>query len=202
MSHSGSISVWIESAKAGCEVAAIRLWNRYRTMLLTLARKKLGVADKSVIDEEDIVVEAFYTFLRRCRQGRYPDLRDRDDLGRLLVAITIHRTKNRVRDIMRQKRVGGGPLNSSEPMVAYNFQAFDLLPNSDPSPDVLAALTDTFQKFLSLFVDGEVRSIVLYKLEGRSNLEIAAAIGRSVPTVERRLRLIRERWLEELSNEE
>lgn len=171
-------------------------------MLLSLARKKLGVADKSVIDEEDIALEAFNTFLHRCRQGRYPDLRDRDDLGRLLVAITLRRTKNRVRDIMRQKRVGGVPANPSEPMVAHDFQAFDLLPGTDPSPDVLAALTDTFQKFLSLFVDGEVRSIVLYKLEGRSNSEIAAAIGRSVPTVERRLRLVRQRWLEELSNEQ
>jgi DNA-directed RNA polymerase specialized sigma24 family protein len=39
--------------------------------------------------------------------------------------------------------------------------------------------------------------MVLYKLDGHTNAEIAAKIGRSLPTVERRLRLIRDIWREE-----
>jgi DNA-directed RNA polymerase specialized sigma24 family protein len=39
--------------------------------------------------------------------------------------------------------------------------------------------------------------MVLYKLEGYTNREIAEKLGRSRPTIERRLRLIREIWREE-----
>jgi DNA-binding NarL/FixJ family response regulator len=40
----------------------------------------------------------------------------------------------------------------------------------------------------------ELRSIAVWKMEGYSNPEIAARLGRAVATVERRLRLIRKRW--------
>ena len=43
-------------------------------------------------------------------------------------------------------------------------------------------------------LDDELRSIALWKLEGYTNEEIATRIGRVVPTVERRLRMIRSLW--------
>ena len=43
-------------------------------------------------------------------------------------------------------------------------------------------------------LDGDMRHIALLKLEGYTNEEIAAAMGCSLPTVERRLRLIRKAW--------
>jgi DNA-directed RNA polymerase specialized sigma24 family protein len=46
-------------------------------------------------------------------------------------------------------------------------------------------------------LDDEMRVIVLSKLDGYTNVEIAARIERSVPTIERRLRLLRERWQQE-----
>ena len=36
--------------------------------------------------------------------------------------------------------------------------------------------------------------MAVWKLEGHTNEEIAALLGRSVPTVERKLRLIRKLW--------
>lgn len=39
--------------------------------------------------------------------------------------------------------------------------------------------------------------MVLYKLEGRSNAEIADLLGRSRPTIERRMRMVRDIWREE-----
>jgi DNA-directed RNA polymerase specialized sigma24 family protein len=59
-------------------------------------------------------------------------------------------------------------------------------------------VADSLNHLLLNFSDGELRSIVLYKLEGYSNDEVAEKIGRSVPTIERRLRLVREKWLKEL----
>jgi DNA-directed RNA polymerase specialized sigma24 family protein len=49
--------------------------------------------------------------------------------------------------------------------------------------------------------DEELREIALLKLQGFTNEEIAARIGRALPTVERRLRLIRQTWKEEAADE-
>ncbi len=43
-------------------------------------------------------------------------------------------------------------------------------------------------------LDGELRQIAVWKMEGYTNGEIADKIGRSEPTVERRLRRIRRLW--------
>jgi DNA-directed RNA polymerase specialized sigma24 family protein len=42
--------------------------------------------------------------------------------------------------------------------------------------------------------DDEFRAIALWKLEGRTHQEIAEKAGRSLPTIERRLKLIRCQW--------
>ena len=72
------------------------------------------------------------------------------------------------------------------------------LTNCEPSPELIATVADSLNHLLSNFSDGELRSIVLLKLEGYSNDEVAEKIGRSVPTIERRLRLVRDRWLNEM----
>ena len=46
--------------------------------------------------------------------------------------------------------------------------------------------------------DDQLRQIAVHKLEGYTNEEIASKINRALPTVERRLRLIRERWHKEI----
>ena len=60
-----------------------------------------------------------------------------------------------------------------------------------------ALVAEQFEHLLDTLPDDELRRIALLKLEGHSNAEIAANIDRSVPTVERRLRLIRDTWHEE-----
>lgn len=200
MSVSGSVSRWIEGAKVGCEHAALMLWSRYRLMLMGLARKKLGVAPRCVADEEDVVIEAFQSFLRRCREGNYADVVDRDDLGRLLVAITVHKTTNQVRDQLRQKRVGSIARDPAGILAARQFGGVDQLPGSEPPPDLVPILEDSLNNLLAKFGDRELRAIVLYKLKGCSNKDVARRIGRSVITVQRRLRLIREKWQEELGH--
>ncbi len=55
-------------------------------------------------------------------------------------------------------------------------------------------IAEDFERLLLLLADDELRRIALLKLEGYTNEELAQRIGRSIPTVERRLRLIRETW--------
>jgi IS30 family transposase len=50
---------------------------------------------------------------------------------------------------------------------------------------------------LDLLEDEQLVQIALLKLEGCTNREIADRINRSQPTVERRLKLIRDTWQED-----
>src|SRR5262245_6944183 len=118
VSFNGSVSDWIDGVKAGCETAAASLWERYGSQLMLIARRRLQRSSTAVVDEEDIAVDAFHSFLRRCREGNYPEVRDRDDLGRLLVAITVHKANNQIRNqqcIRRDtRRTSGEPTNGHD----------------------------------------------------------------------------------------
>lgn len=200
MSFSGSVSVWIKGVKAGCESAAAKLWERYRKRLLGVARRKLDGELKAVADEEDVAVTAFQSFLCRCRKGGYPGLRDRDELWRLLVTIAVHKAKNQVRDQTCQKRRSVSIPDQS--LLPHDFGPIprEFLASEEYSPEMAAMVSDSLQQLLAIFPDGELRQIVLYKIEGCTNDEIASKIGRSLPTVERRLKLIRKKWRRELKD--
>jgi DNA-directed RNA polymerase specialized sigma24 family protein len=58
-------------------------------------------------------------------------------------------------------------------------------------------LAEELQRLLDLLEDEELVQIALLKLEGCTNPEIADRVDRSLPTVERRLRLIRSTWQRE-----
>ena len=57
----------------------------------------------------------------------------------------------------------------------------------------------SFRRLLGLLGDTELRSVAVWKMEGWTNEEIAQQIGRSLPTVERKLRMIRGLWEKEVT---
>ena len=64
----------------------------------------------------------------------------------------------------------------------------------EPTPEFAAQVAEECQRLLDGLGDDELRMLALWKMEGYTNAEIAAKLGRSQPTVERKLRLIRSRW--------
>ena len=71
----------------------------------------------------------------------------------------------------------------------------------EPTPEFAAEMVEAVDRLFDQLDDDELRQIALHKLEGCTNEEIAGKIGRALPTVERRLRLIRERWQGEIGDE-
>ena len=100
---SGSVTHWIGALRGGELDAAQPLWERYFARLVRLAQGRLrtwrrpGAAE----DEEDAVLSAFDSFCRAATQGRFPRLDDRDDLWRLLVAITERKVIDQMRRVRR-----------------------------------------------------------------------------------------------------
>jgi RNA polymerase sigma factor (sigma-70 family) len=205
MSHSDdSVDQWIDRLKAGDQEAAAKLWRRYYQRLVGLARKKLGDSPRRAADEEDVVLSAFQSFCQRAQEGRFPDLRDRDDLWHLIVRITERKAYDQLRDQMRKKRGSGLVAGESAFM---NLQArsegvgINGVAGPEPTPQFAAEMIEAVDRLFDQLADDELRQIALHKLEGYTNEEIAGKIGCALPTVERRLRLIRKRWQGEIGDE-
>jgi len=191
-----SVSQWIEGLKAGDEQAAEALWRRYYERMVGLARRKFGAASRRAADEEDVALSAFESFARGAQQGRFPNLRDRHDLWRLVFRITQCKAADQVQAETRKKR-GGGRVAGESIFERHDRsgdgRGIERVQGREPTPAAAAMTAETVRVLLGL-LEGDLRPIALLKLEGFTNAEIAARVGRSPPTVERRLSLIRKIW--------
>lgn len=185
----GPVTVWLERLKAGDAAAAKPLWDRYFERLVGLARARLRSRPRAAADEEDVALSAFDSFCRGAAAGRFPRLDDRDDLWQLLFVLTTRKAIGLVRHETRKKR--GGLAAGATP------DALAGLAGDEPSPEVVAEVTEECARLLGLLGDGQLRQVAIWKMEGYTNEEIARLLDRAVPTVERRLAAIRKIWEEE-----
>jgi RNA polymerase sigma factor (sigma-70 family) len=200
MSSAASVTTWIEHLRAGNHAAAQHLWDRYLARLVGLARKKLRGVPRAAADEEDVALSAFDSFCRGLEQGRFPRLEDRDDLWALLVVITARKAID-LRQHCKSQREGAGKVRTEsvlDELLGDEESAAGIgqVVGREPTPEMAAQVADQFRQLLGLLPNEEVRSVALWKLEGYTNAEIADRLGRADATVERRLKLIRNRWKE------
>ncbi len=196
MSTPGSVSQWIEELKTGQGGAATRLWDRYYGRLMQYARRRMNGAPRRVSDEEDLVIAAFQSFFHRAADGQFPALDERSGLWGLLVKITERKAVNAMRHRMTEKRGGGRELGESAAGWLTCGDSDGVMARAEdslPSPFALAAMAELLNS-----LDDELRQIVTLRCNGMTYEEIARRINRSVATVERRLKLIRDRWEKEL----
>ncbi len=202
MSSIGSVTYWLRRLKARDQTAVQQLWEGYFRRLIWLARKKLQAAPRSAADEEDVALSAFDNFCRGVQEGRFPQLCDRDDLWQILVVITGRKARNLVKSERRQKR-GGGKVHHQSALRGGESGAgpagFGQIISREPDPKFVAQVADQCRHLLAKLPDAELRSVAVWKMEGYTNEELAAKLGRSRATVERKLGLIRGIWENELT---
>jgi DNA-directed RNA polymerase specialized sigma24 family protein len=179
-----SVTLWLEQLKAGDPAAAKPLWDCYFARLVALARARLRSAGRTAADEEDVALSAFDSFCRGAEAGRFPQLGDRDDLWQVLFLLTTRKVIGLVRRETRAKR--GGQDRVAQPA--------DAVVAADPTPEFAAEVAEECERLLGLLRDGRLREVAVWKMEGYTNVEIAEKLGRSVPTVERKLAAIRAIW--------
>jgi DNA-directed RNA polymerase specialized sigma24 family protein len=198
MDAAGSVTGWIEEAKAGESLAVQRLWERYFEQLLRIGRRRLGHQARRVADEEDVALSALNSFFAGAKQGRYPQLADRHNLWRLLVLIADRKAIDQINYQRRQKRGGGHVRGQSacDAQGCHGLRTIEDVVGTEPTPAAAALLAEQFQRLLALLADQTLRRLALLKLEGHSNEEIAATLQCSLRTVERKLALIRAKWSE------
>ena len=195
MSDDGSITRWLGPLQAGSGEAAHRLWQRFASRLVGLARARLQSAPRRAADEEDAVLSAFDSFCRGAEQGRFPNITDRGDLWNLLVAITVRKVSDQVKHERRQKRGGGAVVPEADlSRGADRDPTLDEVIGGEPTPEMVAEMAEQCHALLSALPAEDLRSIALWKMEGFTNEEIADKLDCARSTVQRKLQLIQTRW--------
>jgi RNA polymerase sigma factor (sigma-70 family) len=196
-----SVSEWLGLLKSGEAEAAQKLWDRYSLELIDLARRRLNDAPRTAADEEDVAQSVFISICNAAAAGRISEVKTRDDLWWLLLAITKHKVVNHIRRETAQKRGSGQVRNEADFEGALNGSipfALDNIIVQSPTPEFLLNLRDEFDRLLSLLRDDRFRSIAISRVEGYTVPEIADKLGISCRAVERKLQLIRAKWSQEL----
>jgi RNA polymerase sigma factor (sigma-70 family) len=188
------ITRWLSGLARGDDTAVQRIWQQYYEQLVRLARRKLGDARRRAADEEDVAQSAFFSFCRGAAAGRFPRLDDRHDLWKLLVTITARKATAQTRRDRRKKRGGGGERGESV-FAGIDSDAAGIagVMGNEPTPEVAAAVAEECRRLLGALPDA-LRQLAMLKLEGYSNVEIAAQLDCAPRTVERKLAKIREVW--------
>lgn len=181
------MSDWIAGLKTGDERSVDELWQRYFQRLVKLADRRLPRGIRPVFDGEDVALSAFHSLCAGVVDGRFPELRSRDELWSLLIVITARKALRKGRSEGALKRGGGWRAESAE--VAE-------IAGSEPSPEFAAQVVDETERLVELLGDDDLRALARGKLEGLTNGELAERLGCTVRTVERRLALVRRLWTE------
>lgn len=198
-----SVTRWIGDLKQGDDEAARLLWERYFERLTRVAQKRMTAMPRRDQDEEDVALSVFDILCRGAAAGRFEALTTRDDLWRLLVAITAKKVIDRYRHQGRTKRGGGNVRGHSVVARAADDEpaGFDGLMGPDPSPAFVLMVEERHRELLTRLRDDTLRDVARLRMEGYANQEIAERLGISLRSVERKLNLIREEWLSALDDE-
>lgn len=159
--------ILVDLWRAGDEAAARRLFDSYVDRLVALARRRISQRLASRLDPEDIVQSVFRTFFGRLKKGQFC-IEDQDDLCKLLVRITVHKSLQQVAFHKAAKR----DPNQETCQGDQSQERLQELLARDPSPEEAVAFVDHLEQFLNRLRPQE-RQILEMRLQGYSNDEIA-----------------------------
>jgi DNA-directed RNA polymerase specialized sigma24 family protein len=166
MPSADSVTAWIEQFKSGDDAALQRIWGRYCDRLTGLARKKLRGVPRRVADECDVANEAFKSLWLGGRAGKFPRLKDRDDLWGLLVVITSRKAADQIARWKRKKR-GGGKVQGHSAMFARHSGekpgSFDDALHEGPGPETLAIWREQYNHLMDSLGDDTLRQIAAHR---------------------------------------
>jgi len=198
VSSVGSVTKLVGQLRHKDEGAAQRLWELFRCRLLALARVSLPSAPLGVADEEDVVQSALGSFFTNVEKGKFTRLASRHALWHLLVIITKRKARRLLqREGWRRNAVPGGQQAWAPPCKRQILRDDDL--NQAPSAEFQALMEEECGRLLDALGEPQLRSLAIWKMEGYSEAEMAAMLGCSPRTVQRKLDLIRTIWWREMN---
>jgi DNA-directed RNA polymerase specialized sigma24 family protein len=196
-----SVTQWLAALQADQSASGQRLWERYVEKLARLARKKLAHVSRRSADEDDIVAEVFADFLNGVKERRFERLCDRNDLWQILTMLTERKVITHVRREKAAKRGRGrvhGESAFARPADASAGPGINQVAGREPTPEFAAEVAETLGRLMGLLENDLLRALARDNLAGYTQPEMAERHGISLPTVQRKLRLVREMWRGEI----
>jgi DNA-directed RNA polymerase specialized sigma24 family protein len=194
------VSRLIDDVKAGNKSAAGRLYERYFELLVRVGRIKVQDLPRRypVIDEEGAVQSALVSFFKGAAAGQFLELKNREQLKRLLAAITVHKVLHQVEREETLKRGGHNVVGESAlPRSDEDGGAagLDRLASDEQTPEFIAIAAETLTRMLGSLAKDVEREVLVLRLKDYEREEIAERLRCSVRTVTRHLDEIRKAWL-------
>jgi DNA-directed RNA polymerase specialized sigma24 family protein len=203
MASTHSVTRWLQQLKQGDRQALGPLWERYFTRLIQLVRTRFARTPTAAASAEDAALDAFASFCLRAEQDGFSLLFDRDDLWQILVVLAFRKRCNQIQHERRKRRQpAGGRVFVASALKQDDGEAGALMTNllgREPEPSLVVQAAEECQRLLAELGDDQLRQIAQWKMEGFTNEEIGAKLGRAVATVERKLARIRRLWEKELT---
>ncbi|MDR0337375.1 MAG: hypothetical protein LBI18_09820 [Planctomycetaceae bacterium] len=185
-----------------------QFWHLHFDRLTTLARRKMSQVNKRVSDEEDIAISALNSFYNGLAEKRFHSIQGNNELWKILATIVCRKISKQKRGEFTQKR-GGGQVrgesffNAGPATEQVNERAgFGNVAGTTTTPYLEVEFLDTCKKLYEILDDESIRNVARLTMEGYSIDEIAAELGCVRRTVERKLKIIREKWKQEIENNE
>src|SRR5262249_28270746 len=148
-----------------------QLFDRYVDRLVALARRRLSQRLAGRVDPEDVVQSVFRTFFGRVKAGQF-NIANQDDLTKLLVRITVHKTLRQVEFHQAAKR--DTSLETAQGSASQ--ERLQELLDREPTPDEANCFVDQLEHFLD-HLQPQERQILEMRMQGYSNEEIADKLG-------------------------
>ena len=161
------IDLW----RHGDQNAARQIVERYFDRMLMLARRRISQRLASRVDPEDIVQSVFRTFFVRLKDGQFV-FQDQDDLCKLLMRITLHKT---LRQVAFHKAAKRDPTLETNQGQAHQEQLLTIL-DREPNAEATVTFLDQLEHFLDR-LEPETRQIIEMRLQGYTNDEISQQLG-------------------------
>lgn len=193
-SHHSSVTEWINQLRNGETEACEKLWIHYLARLTSMISRRLGTQNNGVSDEEDVLIDTCEVCFRKIEQGEYPDIQSRDDYWKLLTKIAENKSIDQIRRSKKgidKHRIDPVATSGYADGLQENF--VDMAVGCEPTPEFAAMVADESRYQLSR-LEPKLAEVVRLRMMGFKIKEIAEEIQRSVPTVERYLRLVKEIW--------
>lgn len=171
------------------------LWRSYFARIKSLILRRISNSPRLIGHEEDIAMSAFGSFVRRAADGQFPNLKDNDELWKLLKTFAIRKTNDHFKYHMAEKR-GGKVWTTQQSELENNEDKSDHHLPVDPSscPETPVDISDLFNHVLIILPDDFSRDVVLLRLQGASVVAIAEMLECSTRTVQRKLKDIESLW--------
>lgn len=170
------------------------LWDKFYIPLKQSISARVKKIRRPVANDSEIALSAFNSLIQGAREGRFPDLNEESGLWKLLRVIALRKANDAQKRLWAEKRGGMvGPIGQHHAELGEPA-AINTVPATAPGPDANLRAEELIATLLESLPNEKHRNVILLKLSGADNIEIAENLNTTTRSVQRTLQTAREHW--------